>query len=103
MNAAKAKFYFKDKFFNLLTTILVGVLAFIANEYFSLNKKIFEKLSELSAIQSSKIEELKDKQVQDHQLILQNQKDIMENEKRDCNQDEILSRHEKEIDKLKYQ
>jgi hypothetical protein len=102
-NKAKAKSYFKDKFFNLLTTILVGVLAFIANEYFQLNKQIFEKLSEVSTALSKEVEEVKDEQAADHQLILENKTDIAENNKKDCAQDEILSRHEKEIDKLKYQ
>lgn len=90
----RIKSYFKDKFFNLLTTILVGIIAFIAREYFILNQKIFEKVVELTTTYHDEVESITQSQATDHFLILQNAEQIKDLNKSDSQQNEVLSRHE---------
>lgn len=90
----RIRLYIKDKFFNLLTTILVGIIAFIAREYFILNQKIFEKVVELTTTYHDEVEDISQSQASDHFLILQNSEQIKGLNKSDSQQNAVLSRHE---------
>lgn len=93
--------FFKEKFANFITTILIAVIAFSAREYYVLNSKIFEKLLELSDNQQKKIQEVSERQNADHTLILDIKSDIHEIKVDNASQEEAIYCIQEELYKLR--